>query len=319
MLIRIIKDWDYPDLMRQTPKGLGVWGDFTFTLDPVRECDYVIVLNRIPEPVTVICPPENIWAIMQEPPVREYKWLEKGYENFHKVITSNGSLRGAKFIFDSLALPWHIDKSYDELIADTDIGQYKQDRLSWITSNAKKRLGHKQRMSFLKCIRGKLDFDLFGRGFNPVKDKWDGINPYKYSLAIENSNSEFYWTEKISDCFLSRTMPIYYGCTNIDSFFPKDSMIKVDINKPAEAVQIINNAIKTNAWEKNFAAIEQARQSVLEKYQFFPFISSLIIQQPKYTQKQENELTALPYSYPGSAIEKLKRPLTIMKGLRSGR
>ena len=67
-LVRIVKDWDYPDLLRQTPGGSGVWGNIQFTLDPADECDYLLMLNnRLQAPVTTRCPRENIWAIMQEP------------------------------------------------------------------------------------------------------------------------------------------------------------------------------------------------------------------------------------------------------------
>ena len=319
MLVRIIKDWETPNLLRQTPGGRGIWDGVTFTLDPVEECDYVIVLNRIPENTTVKCPPENIWAIMQEPPVKEYDWLIKGYDSFHKVITSNESLKGEKYIFDSLALPWHVNKNYDELLTIGRLENNKIDRVSWITSNAKNRLGHQKRMEFLTDIKKKLDFDLFGRGFQPIEDKWDGISQYKYTLAVENSNANYYWTEKISDCFLSWTMPIYYGCNNIERYFPAESMVKIDIGNPQEALQIIEEAIKTNAWEKNIEAIAYARKLVLEKYQFFPFVSSLINQQPINLEKKVNRLSALPYDYPRSFIDKLRRPLSTLKGFGRGK
>ena len=94
-------------------------------------------------------------------------------------------------------------------------------------------------------------------------------------------------------------------------------MIKIYINRPAETIDIINEAINTNLWKKNIDAIEHSRSLVLEKYQFFPFISSLIRQQPEYTQKRVNHLRALPYNYPPTMIEKLKRPLSLLKGLKS--
>lgn len=318
MKVRIIKDWDSPNLLRQSPKSNGVWNGITFTLEPIYECDYVIVLNRVPENTVVKCPPENIWAIMQEPPVKEYDWLVNGYDSFHRVITSNECLVGEKYVFDSLALPWHINKTYDELkVLDRPLSE-KADRVSWITSNAKNRFGHKKRMKFLKGIDGKLDFDLFGRGFSPIEDKWDGISGYKYSLAVENSTANYYWTEKISDCFLSWTMPIYYGCKNINEFFPEESMIKVDIGNPEEALEIIHEAIRTNAWQKNIEAIKYARELILDKYQLFPFVSSIIQKQSKLTNSREIQLAGLPYDYPVSFSEKLKRPLSTLKGIWGG-
>jgi len=70
MLVRIIKNWSDPDLMRQTSGVSGCWEGIRFTCDPVEECDAVIVLNSVPEPVSVRCPPSNVWALMQEPYVR---------------------------------------------------------------------------------------------------------------------------------------------------------------------------------------------------------------------------------------------------------
>jgi len=37
MLVRIVKDWDWPDLRRQTPNQSGIWECIEFTLEPVKE------------------------------------------------------------------------------------------------------------------------------------------------------------------------------------------------------------------------------------------------------------------------------------------
>ena len=43
----IIKDWDWPNLLRQTPGRKGIWDGIQFTLNPAEKCDYAIILNRI--------------------------------------------------------------------------------------------------------------------------------------------------------------------------------------------------------------------------------------------------------------------------------
>jgi hypothetical protein len=40
-----------------------------------------------------------------------------------------------------------------------------------------------------------------------------------FHIAIENTSINNYFTEKIIDCFQTRTVPIYYGCNNIDEYF----------------------------------------------------------------------------------------------------
>lgn len=276
MLVRIIKDWDSPDILRQTPGSLGVWKNITFTLDPVKECDYVIVFNRVPEDTLVFCPPENIFAVMQEPYIQGiFDWMVEGHEQFSKVFTHHTFNNKEKFIPSFPMLPWHIDKSYDELRSLAPVA--KEKTLSWITSNKKIFPGHKDRMLFFDAIKkSDLQIDLFGRGIKEISDKWDGLADYKYALAIENSQSQNYWTEKLSDCFLSYTMPFYYGATNVSEFFPKDSMIVIDVTNPKKAIKIINESIENNLWEKNFDAIIEARDLVLHKHNFFSVIAEKI-------------------------------------------
>lgn len=46
-----------------------------------------------------------------------------------------------------------------------------------------------------------------------------------FHIAVENSQNRNYFTEKIVDCFLTKTIPIYWGCPNIDTFFHGEGII----------------------------------------------------------------------------------------------
>lgn len=55
--------------------------------------------------------------------------------------------------------------------------------------------------------------------------KYDGCSPghekkklwnSMFSICIENSSNKGYHTEKVIDAFLSKTIPIYWGCTNLE-------------------------------------------------------------------------------------------------------
>jgi len=269
-LVRIIKDWDFPDLLRQLPDASHEWDGVRFTLDPVAACDYLVAFNRIPQDIEIACPRENIWCITQEPPIREYEWLQENFQAFHRVFTQYEHLDGARYVHSHGALPWWVGKSYAEL-KDLPLPEKSSD-LTWITSNVVIHRGHEQRLAFLKYIQPRLRFDLWGRGFRPLPDKWEGLAPYRYALAIENHSSRYYWTEKIADCFLAWTMPIYYGCTHIDEYFPPESMIRIDIDRPDEAEEIICEALASDRWRQKRDALAHARELVLDKYQCFPFI-----------------------------------------------
>jgi hypothetical protein len=46
-----------------------------------------------------------------------------------------------------------------------------------------------------------------------------------FGVAIENTSHNGYFTEKILDCFLQKTIPIYWGCTSIQNHFLSDGII----------------------------------------------------------------------------------------------
>ncbi len=270
MLVRIIKNWGWPDLRRQTPGGSGRWGDIDFTLESVDACDYVVVLNGVKTKVTVRCPSEHVWAVIQEPAVRCHLALHKGLPAFHRIYTSDPRLTGARYVHSQPALPWFVNQSFDQLL--TCPPPEKNRDLAWVTSDNRALPGHRKRMEFLANMQKHVEFDLFGRGFHFLEDKWDGVAPYRYSLAIENHSGPDYWTEKLSDCFLAWSMPIYYGCTNIETYFPPESMVRIDITRP-DVVDQIRQAISSDLWRKRQDAIAEARQLILNKYQLFPFLA----------------------------------------------
>jgi hypothetical protein len=52
------------------------------------------------------------------------------------------------------------------------------------------------------------------------------MSNYKFAICFENTNLvKDYISEKIFDCFLSQTVPIYWGATNISEIIPKECFI----------------------------------------------------------------------------------------------
>ena len=72
--------------------------------------------------------------------------------------------------------------------------------------------------------------DHYGIGYNFIKDKADGLKDYCFSITIENATYPNMITEKITDCFMTGTIPIYYGINNIGDYFDSDGIIKLDNN-----------------------------------------------------------------------------------------
>ena len=108
-----------------------------------------------------------------------------------------------------------------------DIGIHKKSKLiSMIGSNKVMCPEHKYRQQIITQYTGKVD--LFGRGFNPIINKEDGLNPYYFSIAMENGTYPLMYSEKITDCFATGTIPIYYGTSDISNIFNPDGIIMLD-------------------------------------------------------------------------------------------
>lgn len=300
--VRVFRCWDVPDILRQLPgynkkepENYGFWGDVKFICEEDGNCDLAVVLNRVGrEKRYVQCAPENVWAVFQEPFIfRAHDWMIDDHGQFSKVFTPYVFNKNPKYIASYPMLAWYVDKTYDELKAMTMPDKTRD--ISWITSNKSLFPGHKERLEFLEFIqKSDLDIDIYGKGIRPIDDKWDGQAPCKYSLVIENHVGTDHWTEKIADSYLTWSLPIYYGCPNIDKFFPENSFIRIDIHKPEEALNIIRDAIKNNEWEKRLDAIKEARELVLDTYNFFPYIARLARENPDRDAKKQS-LTLRPY------------------------
>ncbi|CAB5079458.1 hypothetical protein D3OALGA1CA_498 [Olavius algarvensis associated proteobacterium Delta 3] len=281
-LVRILKDWDWPDLLRQTPGQSGMWDGIRFVLDPVPTCDYLVVLNnRMKTDTQVRCPPGHVWALMQEPYEPGFTdWLIERHDHFDRVFTHHIPGEDPRYVRCPPAIPWHVNKTFDELVA-APIPQ-KTQRLSWIVGDAMDLPGHFKRRLFLEKLLqdGEIDLELYGKAIRYIEDKWDGLAPFKYSLAIENAVSQDLWTEKIADCFLSWTVPFYYGCPNILEYFPKEALVIIDIDRPAESLEKIKQVMAAGYWEKHMPALEEARRRLLYDYQMFPLLAKLIHSHP---------------------------------------
>jgi hypothetical protein len=74
-----------------------------------------------------------------------------------------------------------------------------------------------------------------------------------FHIAIENCSIKNYFTEKIVDCFQTRTVPIYYGCRNIGEFFNDCGVIQCH-----SLEDIINacNQVTPEAYERMLPLLE---------------------------------------------------------------
>jgi hypothetical protein len=139
-------------------------------------------------------------------------------------------LDSSKFHFNAYGTSW----MHDDYIQIYD----KSKICSIVASNKKDLIGHKLR----HIIANKLPsfVDRYGPSFinlpnnteNIARSRTNGkilsLSPYMFSIIIENDKRDYYFTEKLIDCFLTGTIPIYWGCPSIGNFFNIEGMIFFD-------------------------------------------------------------------------------------------
>lgn len=217
----------------------------------------------------------------------------KFYDQFDEIISTNRKINHKNIVYKQF-LPWHIGKfknleKYDlNFFLQTDFSKNKKKNLCGITSDKAMTKGHVLRKDFLKnavyFFRGGLD--LYGRGINDFADKIDFLPEYKYQIVIENSSVPDYWTEKLADSFLAECFTFYYGAQNIKDYFPEESLVVVDIEKPLEAMELIEKKINENAYEKHIADIKKSKERILGEYNFSNFIKNNFNETQNYSRRE---------------------------------
>lgn len=98
---------------------------------------------------------------------------------------------------------------------------------SIILSKKQWNVGHRHRHHIYNSTKGLGVYDSYGCGAgNRIEYKITGLQDYMFSIAMENCEENDYFSEKIIDCFLTGTIPIYYGTHNIGNFFNPQGILR---------------------------------------------------------------------------------------------
>lgn len=273
----------FEGLASRLPGGNLDQGDIVFTTENLDKPDVVIVQNYLKYDLRVTARFGYIWKWDNEPIVR--RPFAKGLDRIYTHASAEGDSR---VVTAPPVLDWWVGGSYDEL--STLALPKKPHNLSAIASTKVAIEGHRKRSEFVNRLEQEFPaIQVFGQGRpRELRDKWDGLAPFRYSVAIENTSKADYWSEKIADCFLTYTVPLYFGATNIDQYFPKDSYIWLPLDNPGSALATIRDTLANDDWESRLPALKEARRRVLDDFSFGAQIMGRI-------RAEREEILSAPY------------------------
>ena len=112
---------------------------------------------------------------------------------------------------------------------------------SMFASSKKITKGHTLRHQIAESLAGKIDIvggaantNRIGNSGSPWDSKDELLRDYRFQIVIENDSYQTYFTEKLTDCFATGTIPIYWGAPDIGKYFNTDGMIiikdEIDLN-----------------------------------------------------------------------------------------
>lgn len=290
IIIKLTTAWKHPFFYKRTPGGKGVIGNYRFEIDnEINICDYWIIwggLNPGKLVEKVQCPKQNVIFITDEVHSKRH-FFQDFLNQFESIITPRKDLEHKNIIYSHELNTWHLNKSYDELIELKNIKKTKA--LCVISSNLYVLEGHKRRFEFVNKLIGhfKDKIDVYGSGINPFKDKFEVLAPYKYSIAIENNLIPGYFTEKLSECFLTHTIPIYYGCPDISQYFNPNSFYTIDINDYRASLTRIEAIIEEDNYYNHLENLLISKYQYLTQYDFFHAVVKILSQKYSHNLKRE--------------------------------
>jgi len=193
-----------------------------------------------------------VWLL--EPPVINGDHIFKAirdYQKFNYVFSFIKDLNNKinNFVYVPAGGTWmrSEDMSIDKKTKNTSM------IFSWKNWTQGHNIRHGIYNMFKEC--GRIDF--FGSGCSyPINLKIDALRDYRFSIAIENSIESDYFTEKLLDCFLTGTVPIYWGTRNIVKYFDANGFIFInDENELLDIIDTLTEELynsKMEAIQKNF-------------------------------------------------------------------
>lgn len=269
--------------LRQTPGGLGVWDGNTFAPNASTAGTLVVCDDLAGEFATCAPVSRRILVVTEPPGIRSYR--PEFLSQFGLILSPyEFDSRGVPMRVGQTGLPWFYGLRFDAVALTVGMSfedlqalspAPKDNRISVVCSTKCGLPRHRERLAFVMALKERLQDRLVirGRGFDPVVDKAEAIAPHRYHLVLENNDLGNFWTEKLADCFLGWSLPLFAGARAALDDFPEGSMVYLDLNDVPACVDQVERLLDQDPYENHLPAIAAARDKLMHEHNFFALIS----------------------------------------------
>jgi hypothetical protein len=183
--------------------------------------------------------------------------LKKRGNDFSRILTHNAAIlekySHARFVPGGGV--W-IGGSY----AGGLIGIHSKSRLVSMISSKKLR-SPLHRFRLAAAVQTKAQSSKFDVSIGSSRvESWNFLESHAFNIAIENYVDDFYFTEKLLNCFATGTIPIYRGARQIGDFFNPAGIIQFSTLKELRSilknVDLFEYERRREAIQDNFTRVQ---------------------------------------------------------------
>lgn len=192
-----------------------------------------------------------------------YEYMDQHYGDFDFVFTHDDELlkkpNARRILWGNVASYGPQGEAYGDMP--------KTKNISFVSSGKEMCALHVARKNLAKELSPVIDCMGTYNGGQMVNSE-QIYGPYRFSIAFENWISDYWFTEKICNCFAFNTVPIYFGARKIGEFFDERGIIRAE---SVDDIRRIVDHLQENG-EKEYEArlpfIEENRKRVAEYENF---------------------------------------------------
>jgi hypothetical protein len=201
---------------------------FEDKLSYLKDIDFSLFVECIPQSQDELSSINIIALYEPNEYFGKHDWAIQNKHLFNAILTWNDKVLNncENAIYLSFGHTWLQPNQYEK-------NHTKDFKIAHLRGSLLKSYGHQIRWEILDRkdeikVPTKF-FDVYGDRHNIEKarfDKEEIFGDSQFGVAIENFSHRGWFSEKILDCFLLKTIPMYWGCSNIGDYFNENGIIK---------------------------------------------------------------------------------------------